>query len=73
MTHSSENEASEKGHSEMIEVARTVTVNPFPTVLKVDGGLILGTEGLSSTDNLQLASDGHVSHHQFSLVHKTGC
>lgn len=73
MSHSSEHDSSEKGRSEMVDVARTVTVNPLPTSLQVDGGLVLGAEGLSSTDNLRLAKDGHVSYDEVLLVCMTGC
>lgn len=46
---------------EASEVERIATVDPVPDPIRVEGGLIVGTEGLKETTGLKLAEDGAVS------------
>ncbi len=49
-----------KGDAEMVDVARTVTVEPLPAAIKAEGGLVVDTENLAATTGLKLSKDGHV-------------
>lgn len=49
-----------KSDVEMVDVERTVTVDALPESIKAEGGLVLDTENLATTEGLKLAKDGHV-------------
>lgn len=53
----------EKGQVDEIDLKPTVTIAPLPDALKINGGLVLGAEGLANAENIRLAKDGHVSTH----------
>lgn len=49
-----------KGFQEQ-QIEHVATVDPVPVILRIDGGLVVDTEGLSDTSGLKLAKDGCVS------------
>ena len=49
-----------KSSVDMVEVTRAVAVDPLPDPIRAEGGLVVDTENLASTEGLKLAKDGHV-------------
>lgn len=50
------------------ELERELTVQPLPAGIKIEGGLLLDTEGLSDQTSLRLAPDGRVSQDHYERL-----